>query len=261
LKNFSNPQLHAFYDLWVPHQYNRTWLVAKRLSWQKVELFWKFYLGVFLSIPLIAFPCILRDRRVRLLLIQFAVCSVGLFAAVWFLPHYAAPISVVFFALLMQCLRHLRQWKFRGRPVGIGLSRLVVTFSLLTIFMSFGRIVANPYASPYFDEWQPHNWVRAKIIENLQNTPGDHLILVRYAQKHNIHAEWVYNVADIDHAKVIWAREIPGMDLTPLLTYYSNRKVWYVEPDQSNPTLYPYPVGSTTDGPSRVGRDVASDRN
>ena len=34
------------------------------------------------------------------------------------------------FGLLMQAMRHLRQWKFRGRPIGIALSRVVVLFTI-----------------------------------------------------------------------------------------------------------------------------------
>ncbi|MGB7731417.1 MAG: hypothetical protein WBL50_25575 [Candidatus Acidiferrum sp.] len=239
-KNFANPQLHAFFDLWGPLYYNGTWPAAKHVTWKKAIYFWEFFLGVFLCLPLVTFPRVLKDRRTRFLVIQFSLCSACLLTVVWFLPHYAAPMVVTFLALLMQCLRHLRQWKFRGRRVGIGLSRVIVMFSLATIGICFVDVIRNPYIAPYFDLWQPHNWDRAKIIEKLEHTPGEQLVLVRYARKHNIHMEWVYNAADIDHAKIVWAREIPGMDLSSLFAYYPNRKVWVVEPDQSGTPIYPY---------------------
>ncbi len=65
--------------------------------------------------------------------------------------------------------------------------------------------------------------------------PGKQLVIVRYAAKHDANAEWVYNRADIDASKIVWARDIPGVDLAPLLAYYRDRSVWVVEPDSSSP--------------------------
>ncbi len=61
---------------------------------------------------------------------------------------------------------------------------------------------------------------RARIEAELERTAGKHLVIVRYSPNHYTHAEWVYNRADIDDSKVVWAREIPGVDLTPLLNYF-----------------------------------------
>src|SRR5260370_27007429 len=85
-----------------------------------------------------------------------------------------------------------------------------------------------------------YDWQRASIVSQLNHTPGDHLVLVRYSPNHTPHREWVYNSADIDHSRIVWAREIPGTDLSPLFKYYPTRKVWIVEPDAFPPLLYPY---------------------
>jgi len=52
--------------------------------------------------------------------------------------------------------------------------------------------------------------------------------------------EWVYNLADIDHAQVVWAREIPGVDIRPLLEYFRGHTVWLVERDVNPVQLRPY---------------------
>jgi hypothetical protein len=43
--------------------------------------------------------------------------------------------------------------------------------------------------------------------------------------------EQVYNAADIDGSKVVWAREMDAADNLELMHYYPDRKVWLVEPD------------------------------
>jgi hypothetical protein len=89
---------------------------------------------------------------------------------------------------------------------------------------------------------------RSRIIEQLNAIPGQHLVIVRYSFGHNAHEEWVYNRADIDHSKIVWAREVPGVSMTTLLAYFRNRQVWLLEPDKSAaPNLSPYPT--TDQGP------------
>jgi len=82
---------------------------------------------------------------------------------------------------------------------------------------------------------------RAQIAKQLEGKPGRHLVLVHYEPNHKILAEWVYNAADIDHSKVVWAREIPGVDVKPLLEYFRGRTVWLLEPDRLPVQLRPYP--------------------
>jgi hypothetical protein len=76
---------------------------------------------------------------------------------------------------------------------------------------------------------------RARIAKELERMPGKRLVIVRYSPNHNAGAEWVYNRADIDDSKVVWARDIPGVDIAPLLAYYRDRRAWIVEPDSSSP--------------------------
>jgi hypothetical protein len=81
---------------------------------------------------------------------------------------------------------------------------------------------------------------RKPVEAQLAALPGEHLVLVRYSNDHNSGEEYVYNEADIDHAKTVWAREIPGMALGPLVKYFKNRDVWLYEPDEDDGTVIPY---------------------
>jgi hypothetical protein len=62
-------------------------------------------------------------------------------------------------------------------------------------------------------------------------------------------AEWVYNRASIDQAKVVWARELDAGRTGALLDYFRSRRVWLIEPDSPEPVLKPYsgPLSSVND--------------
>ena len=60
------------------------------------------------------------------------------------------------------------------------------------------------------------------------------------SQDHNPFDEWVYNAADIDGSKVVWAREMDAADNLEIVHYYGDRKVWLVEPDAIPARIEPY---------------------
>ena len=169
----------------------------------------------------------------RLPLCQFALCAAGLLSIVWFQPHYAAPLAATLFILLVQAIRHLRHAQIQGKPVGIFLTRLVVLLAIDWTVIQAGQAARHPIVG-----WAAN---RASVVSTLKSVPGEHLVLVRYQPNHNVHHEWVYNEADINQSRIVWAREIPGQDLHPLLDYFKDRKIWLLEPDKSSPELSPYP--------------------
>ena len=81
---------------------------------------------------------------------------------------------------------------------------------------------------------------RAAILKKLDATPGKHLVMVRYTEEHPADNEWVYNGADIDGSKVIWAREMDPEQDEKLFEYYKARKIWLVNADELFPSLLPY---------------------
>jgi hypothetical protein len=65
---------------------------------------------------------------------------------------------------------------------------------------------------------------------------------VRYGGQYSYHQEWVYNEADIDNARVVWAREMDPARNRQLLEYFKNRHAWLldVDDDSKPPHLEPY---------------------
>jgi len=224
-RHFSNPQFEVFYNVATKVVYPIPLLKLFRRTWFSWH---EFYVGSVLWIPLLALPWTLRDRRTRLLLIQTVLCVLGLLTIIWFFPHYAAPMTATVFAILMQSMRHLRRWTIKGRAAGILLSRVVVLLVL-------ARAAIYTVRPPAMQEAWSRD--RARIVHELEATTSDHLVLVRFGPRHNVHNDWVWNAADIDHSRIVWAREIPGVDRQPLLDYFRGRKVWVIEPDTEPPHL------------------------
>lgn len=232
---YNNDQFETFYNGWEREDYQTTWkdafdVTAEKVARLGVEFFWP---GALFLLP--ALPFALRDSKMRLLVITLALVAVGVFAVIWSAPHYAAPITCVIYALLVQAVRHLRTMKRRGRALGMGLSRALVVLLVLETGVNVARGACDPM-------W----WTctgdssRLAIQKRLEHTPGKHLIVVRYSDGHNIHDEWVYNGADIDGSKVIWARELSEEQNDKLFAYFKDRHIWLVEPDVNNLGLKPY---------------------
>src|SRR5579863_108829 len=240
---YLNHQFDVFYNHYARNQFLHTWEDFGRISWKKVTDFQDFYLGIPLVTPLLALPRVFFDRRVQLLALQFMLCAAMMLTVIYFNPHYAAPAFAAFLCLLVQMFRHIRRWKFRGAVVGIGITRAIFLLTAAAVPICIYHSAIDPKTNYGLGAGEP-NWQRAELAGQLDAMDGQHLVIVRYSQTHhNVHHEWVYNAADIDHAKIVWAREIPGVDLNALLDYFKGRKTWIVEPDTSHPLLSPYNPG------------------
>jgi hypothetical protein len=208
-----------------------------------------FFAGLALLLPLIMLRRVMLDRRVRFLVLCMVVLIAGMLIEVFLIPHYLAPFTAVFYALGLQAMRHLRQWKPGTHAVGLALTRLTLTLCLL---LGGLRVFAGPLhmlppewpVSGWADFWYgpgPYGQERAQIETRLEELPGKQLALVRYSPQHELLDEWVYNAANIDNSKVIWAREMDPAENLELIHYYKDRTVWLVQPDASPVQLSPYP--------------------
>lgn len=235
---YNNAQFDLFYNGWSRGQYERSWAGVKQVTRKKLKSYWATFLGPFSILPGLMLPWVLRDRKVRLLMVTFALSCLGLFSVVWSMAHYAAPLTCVVFACIVQGMRHLRQVRFETRPVGLAWLRV----SVLILFVSLGASMLQQIRYPY--AWNfgfgPGNLKRAKILNDLKTRSGQHLVMVRYAHFHYVLDEWVYNDADIDGAKVVWARELNNDQDARILSYFGNRHVWLVEADNDPVELKPY---------------------
>jgi hypothetical protein len=211
-----------------------------------------FYAGFLLLPPLLMIHHIFRDRRVRFLLICCFVFVAGMTAEAALLAYYLAPVMTAFFAIGLQCMRHLRQWKPEGKPAGRAMQRLLVTLCVVMAVLAILKEVSQPGAVMAFSPAIPcygkcsgslqQGLDRSHLLTDLEQIPGKHLVIVRYSRDHDPQDEWVYNAPDIDASKVIWAREMDAKSNAQLIDYYKDRRVWLVQPDVGPVEATPYPL-------------------
>src|SRR5581483_4953283 len=197
---------------------------------------WVFFVSPVLTFPLLFLPQVMRSGRIRFLLIAGSLGLAGSALVIFFNINYVAPIAPVIVAVLAQGTRHLHVWKFDGKHSGAFLARAIVIMCLLMIPVQTHLLAAAPPAGT----WSAIGPERAAIARQLTAVPGPQLVLVRYDWNHNPMLEWVYNGADIDNQKIVWARDMGPAQNDELLRYYSLRTVWLLNPDTVPPRLTEY---------------------
>lgn len=192
----------------------------------KAKVYWRFFLGPVLTIPLLCLTWLWRRRRIQIMLLAVVWFCAGLSIEVWRSPHYAAPALGVVVLLVILGMQTLQ----RRTPVALS----GVLCACLCIPIINGSGVASLGA------WQIFVSGRSEILRKLETGGGRHLVLVRYRLDHDPGDEWVYNSANIDSAPVVWARELDSRSNAKLQGYLHDRKVWLVQPDAPSISLIPY---------------------
>ena len=183
-------------------------------------------------------------------------------------PHYSAPIAALVIGLLAQSMSVIAGWRHFRTVARLALGTFVAVwlFNSYRLVASEARVwrdrglkshTAAPPTVPIprigDNERRPERrywrWftsigmpARQVHVDRFERDPDRHLVVVRYVAGSTRHREWVYNRADIDSAASVWARWLPTEPLWPLLTYYSDRRVWYVVPERDPWEILPFPV-------------------
>jgi hypothetical protein len=254
---YNHPVMQQFYDMeFREYQDERTISGFVLHSLDRTAMAWGFYLGPAFTIPLLALPWIARDRRMRFPLLAMIAMILAVAQETFFWDHYLSPATSLVYLLVIQGLRHVRLWRWRGKPVGAELVRMIPAVCCAMVLLRLTCVVAHAQIEPVYPRG---NLARARIERSLENLPGQHLIIVRYGPQHRLQDEWVYNLADIDAQKVIWARDMGETRNRELLQYYQGRRGWLLEPDESPYKLSPYDASApAASGKDLDGRTVAA---
>lgn len=193
----------------------------------RMQEYWRFFLGPALTVPLIMIGRVWRTRKMLLI-----GATGGLFAVLiegGASPHYLAPAAAVLIAIVVECCRHLRA----SRVYVVKLLPLTLAL-VLTL-----RIGAQSLGLPYTQKLNFQSWCcrvegdhnKARITADLDRIPGNHLVFVRAKTDEYNLLQWIYNDADIDHARIVWARDLGPERNVELIRYYPARQAWIVDPN------------------------------
>lgn len=197
--------------------------------------------GSFLISPVMAAGLLLvrplRWPRMTPVFIVGGLAFLASLAVTWNLPHYMAPFAPLLFLAAASGLRRADVLSTRRR-VGFRLATALVALQAAL----FGIAAVQAATAPRGGWWD----VRQQVVDDLGASPDRHVILVRYGAAHSPHQEWVYNGADIDGSKIVWARSMSAEKDAQLLRYFSDRRAWLLEPESSSLRLLS--ADAATDG-------------
>jgi hypothetical protein len=147
-------------------------------------------------------------------------------------PHYIAVSAALLPLLVLYGLRLLRIIGGQYGPL------LVLTLAML--FCLQGR--ASEQGRSYETRGRIVVSTRMMALEIATKVPGSHLILVRYSPDHVDKSDGcVYNAANIDAARVVWALDMGTTKNRELIDYYHGvREIWLYQSDLDPNKLIPY---------------------
>lgn len=144
-----------------------------------------------------------KDKEAPALAAYGALFVAATMAAVWSNPEYIAPALGLFFLLVTLGLRRLDAFRLRAVILGAVLSMFL--FPRNIILFSTGTS-------------------RPRLEASLTKQGGEHLVVITYGPNQYPHDEWVYNGAEIDSQRVVWAHALSPAEDDELVRYYKDRE-------------------------------------
>jgi hypothetical protein len=236
--HYHHEAMRRFYEWELQgYDFTRTPFGYLGSAWYKLAMFWRIYIRPELSLPfLLVFIGLVRGRMPLLAWMLGIACS-GLAIEVWGAPYYYAPQIPVLVLAIAVALRDSSELQFFGRRLGATVPYATacacgVTLAMLALFaVQQVRIVGEQHFR--FLSTEDRLQSRYDVGRQLQALPGRHLVLVRYHPDHNIHLEWVWNAAEVDASKIVWARSIDPNKDQALMNYFHDRAAWLADADSN----------------------------
>lgn len=212
----------------------------------------RFYRFFFLP-PLFAalpfFLWALKEKRFQWVSLTLLIFALGINFFPAFQLHYLAAVTCLFVLMSVAGLERLSR-------ISPDAARLILFLSIayfgfwytLHLFDSSRLSLAfRPYETwDGLNHGNPERRIMvahqlAELVTHVSTMPpGKLLVFVRYSPQHIFQDEWVWNDADIDAARIVWARDLGPSENEKLRAYYPDRTALLLEPDYRVPKLAPY---------------------
>ncbi|HYK62761.1 MAG TPA: hypothetical protein VEV85_25210 [Bryobacteraceae bacterium] len=205
----------------------RSWRILR----ERLLSFWRFYFQPLLTVPLFFLAFLWRDRRLLLLTLTALLVLAGNCLYPFYFPHYTAPMCGLLVLLIVEGMRRLRAVKLGAAPLGIWIVRSCIPITVLSGLATIAGGLMEPWFVTAADT------PRSAVYKQLDT--GKHVVFVRYGPRHSFHDGVVFNDADIDKSRIVWARDLGPENDGELMQYYRDREFWIYDPDVSRDALAP----------------------
>jgi len=208
----------------------------------RLQEYWRFFLGPVLTIPLVMLGKVWRRRGMLFAGVCGGLAAISMEGASS--PHYLAPATAMIVAIVVECCRYLNAGRLRIAPL------LPATLALVLGLRIGAQSLDLPYTQALnFQSWccrVKGNLNKSRITAELNRTPGAHLVFVEPKTSTANLFQWIYNDADIDRSRIVWARDLGPARNAELAAYFSGRKVWRVNPNVEPAGLESYDAAASS---------------
>lgn len=233
---YRHQSLRAFYVMHELQDLLRWKYMLPEMLQLKAGLYYGFLLWPFLFLLI---PCLyaIWKSEARIVLFSLLLLCADLFAQIWYPePHYIAPAAAAVVLILLLSVRYARNaggahalWGSRALAIAFAVWLLCPVAELLRDPLGIRPNMIHPQTEVALDDTAVPSMVqRAAIQSELLSRGGKHIVIVHYPHFIIPWQEWVYNGADLDHASVVWARDMGLAKNQELIAYYRDRQVWYI---------------------------------
>ncbi len=209
--------------------------------------YYRFFFLPPLYLALFAFFFSWRDRRMWWVALTLAIFAAGTNLFPYLLDHYLAAVTCLYVLVSIVGLQQLCRLRINNTSVGHQIALVVIALCLAEFTGWYGlHLFESPISYPIlrYETWDGINHDNPKgrivVARELAGIPGQILVFVRYSPRHVYQNEWVWNEADIDHSRIVFARDLGDEKNERLIQYYPYRRVLLLDPDGDVPKISAY---------------------